>query len=171
MLFRSHLCSLLGVSAGNSDWEKAGEDYRVQAVVEFCGPCRLGDPGHQDTADHDIVRQLLGVSDCGKALAGRGAAASPDTYVDGTEPPFLILHGSADPAVSPDQSRILRNALEAAGVPVHMYLIPGGVHGLGGELVDCVVQEFLDYYIKNRVTVLTPELQPIHDRTVPPAAR
>lgn len=166
-----HLCSLLAVSAGNSDWEKAGEDYRVQAVVEFCGPCRLGDPGHQDTADHDIVRQLLGVSDCGKALAGRGAAASPDTYVDGTEPPFLILHGSADPAVSPDQSRILRNALESAGIPVHMYLIPGGVHGLGGELVDCVVQEFLDYYIKNRVTVLTPELQPIHDRTVPPAVR
>lgn len=166
-----HLCSLLAVSAGNSDWERAGEDYGVQAVVEFCGPCRIGERGRENGADNDIIGQLLGVSDHGKAISGRGAAASPDTYIDGTEPPFLILHGSADPAVSSDQSRILRNALEAVGVPVHMYLVPGGVHGLGGELVDRVIQEFLDYYIKNKVTVITPELQPVHDRTVPPAAR
>ena len=46
-----HLCSLLAVSAGNSDWEKAGEDYRVQAVVEFCGPCRLGDLGRRNTPE------------------------------------------------------------------------------------------------------------------------
>lgn len=166
-----HLSSLLAVSAGNSDWEKEGEDYSVQAVVEFCGPCKIGDRGRENVEEHNVIGQLLGVTDYGKVFCGRGAAASPDTYIDGTEPPFLILHGSADPAVSPDQSRILRNALEAARVPVHMYLVPGGVHGLGGELVDCVIQEFLDYYIKNKVRVTTPELRPVHDRTVPPAIR
>ena len=100
-------------------------------------------------------------------FSGRAALASPDTYVDGTEPPFLILHGSADPTVSPDQSRMLRNALEAAGVPVHMYLVPGGVHGLSGELIDRIIQEFLDYYVKGKTTVITPELTSEHDRTVP----
>lgn len=166
-----HLCTLLGVSAGNQDWEKAGEDYSVQAVVEFCGPCRIGQCAELETGEDRIISQLLGVTGTGKALAGRAAVASPDTYIDGTEPPFLILHGSVDPAVSPDQSRALRNALEAARVPVHMYLVPGGVHGLGGRLVDSVIQEFLDYYVKGEVTVETPELQGIHDRTVPLGVR
>lgn len=159
-----HLCSLLAVSAGNREWEKEGEDYSVQAVVDFCGPCNIAACGELETEDNRAISQLLGIQGGRKTLAARAAAASPDTYIDGTEPPFLILHGSVDPAVSPDQSRALRNALEAAGVPVHMYLVPGGVHGLGGELVDCVIQEFLDYYVKNKVTVVTPQLQAVHDR-------
>ena len=142
-----HLCTLLGVSAGNQDWEKAGEDYSVQAVVEFCGPCRIGQCAELETGEDRIISQLLGVTGTGKALAGRAAVASPD------------------------QSRALRNALEAARVPVHMYLVPGGVHGLGGRLVDSVIQEFLDYYVKGEVTVETPELQGIHDRTVPSGVR
>lgn len=164
-----HLCTLLGVSAGNSDWEKPGEDYSVQAVVDFCGPCRIGDCNDIETEEISPVSQLLGIFDSNKAMLGRSAMASPDTYINGSEPPFLILHGSADPAVSPDQSRALRNALEAAGVPVHMYLVPGGVHGLSGKLLDSIVQEFLDYYVKDKLTVITPELQKEHDRTVPQA--
>lgn len=162
-----HLCSLLGVSAGNSDWEKPGKDYRVQAVVDFCGPCSLGELAGEDWDDNQVINQLLGTKGEKKTIKGRGAAASPDTYIDGTEPPFLILHGSADPTVSPDQSRILRNALEKAGVPVHMYLVPGGVHGLSGELLDRIIQEFLDYYVKGRTTVITPQLTAEHDRTIP----
>lgn len=159
-----HLCSLLGVSAGNQDWERPGEDYSVQAVVDFCGPCRIGDREMEETGP---VSQFLGGCGNRKTMKGRAGAASPDTYIDGTEPPFLILHGSNDPAVSPDQSRALRNALERAGVPVHMYLVPGGVHGLSGELLDSIIQEFLDYYVKNKITVVTPELQKEHDRTIP----
>lgn len=162
-----HLCSLLGVSAGNSDWEKPGKDYRVQAVVDFCGPCRIGELAGEEWDDNVVVNQLLGTHGGRKTIKGRGILASPDTYIDGTEPPFLILHGSVDPTVSPDQSRILRNALEKAGVPVHMYLIPGGVHGLSGELLDGIIQEFLDYYVKGKTTVITPQLTPEHDRTIP----
>ena len=84
-------------------------------------------------------------------------------------PPFLILHGSEDPAVPPDQSRLLRNALEEAGIPVHMYLVPGGVHALGGKLVYDVVQEFLDYYVKGIKTVETPPIEGTHERRDPPA--
>lgn len=164
-----HLCSLLGVSAGNADWEKPGENYEVQAVVDFCGPCSLGSMVDGIWEDHTILGQLLGTMGSKKAMIGRAAAASPDTYVNGSEPPFLILHGSADPMVSPEQSRNLRNALEKAGVPVHMYLVPGGDHGMSGELLDSIVQEFLDYYVKGRTTVSTPQLTPEHDRTVPPA--
>ena len=117
--------------------------------------------------DNFVLEQLLGTGSDSKAFRGRAAFASPTTYINGTEPPFLILHGSVDPTVSPDQSRALRNALEAAGVPVHMYLVPGGVHGLSGALIDQIVQEFLDYYVKGKTTVITPQLTSEHDRTIP----
>lgn len=161
-----HLCSLLGVSAGNRDWEQPGKDYTVQAVVDFCGPCQLGglSDEHEDSF---VLEQLLGTGSDSKAFRGRAALASPITYINGTEPPFLILHGSVDPTVSPNQSRALRNALEAVGVPVHMYLVPGGVHGLSGVLIDQIVQEFLDYYVKGKTTVITPQLTSEHDRTIP----
>ena len=162
-----HLCSLLGVSAGNSDWEKEGCDYSVQAVVDFCGLTSFGALRPAEHEDNELFQVLFGGDGARKSLLGRVAAASPLTYVDGSEPPFLILHGSVDPTVSPEQSRLLRNALEEKGVPVHMYLIPGGVHGLSGKLLDDVVQEFLDYYVKNKTTVITPELTSEHDRTVP----
>lgn len=162
-----HLCSLLGVSAGNQEWEKPGNDYSVQAVVDFCGPCRLGELACAGEGHESVLDQLLETCGNRKMVRGRAALASPDTYIDGTEPPFLILHGSVDPTVSPNQSRALRNALEAAGVPVHMYLVPGGVHGLSGELIDSIIQEFLDYYVKGKTTVITPELTSEHDRTVP----
>lgn len=166
-----HLCSLLGVSAGNKDWEKQEGDYRVSAVVDFCGPCRLGEVAGEEREDHTVIDQLLGTNGERKLIKGRGALASPITYIDGTEPPFLILHGSVDPTVPPDESRALRNALESAGVPVHMYLVPGGVHGLGGGLIDQVIQEFLDYYVKGKTTVITPELTPEHDRIIPVVKR
>lgn len=162
-----HLATLLGVSAGNTDWEKPGFDYSVQAVVDFCGPCSLG--GLSDGAPHhsSVLDQLLGTNGDLKAILGRGAQASPTTYINGSEPPFLILHGSEDSTVDPSQSRILRNALEAVGVPVHMYYVPGGEHGLSGALVDQMVCEFLNYYIKKQKTVITPQLTPDCDRTVP----
>ena len=48
-----------------------------------------------------------------------------------------------------------------------MYLVPGGVHGLSGVLIDQIVQEFLDYYVKGKTTVITPQLTSEHDRTIP----
>lgn len=90
--------------------------------------------------------------------------ASPITYINGKEPPFLIIHGSEDPVVSMTQGRILRNALEQAGDSVHMYFVPGGMHAMGGKLIDDIVCEFLNYYIKGNSTVEEPKVLPCHQR-------
>lgn len=163
-----HLCTLMGVSAGKRDWEIIEGDYSVQAVIDMCGPTELSMSllGKEDEPDN-IIAELLGApvtSERGLSLA---ASASPITYIDGREPPFLILHGSADPVVSPQHSRLLRNALEEAGVPVMMYLIPGAVHAFGGKLVTDIIGEFLDYYLKGTKTVETPEVQKCHFREIP----
>lgn len=163
-----HLCTLLGVSAGNRDWETVEGDYSVQAVVDMCGPTDLllSFQGKEEQSNNGIA-ELLGVPVTSKAALGRATIASPLTYINGGEPPFLILHGSEDPVVSPEHSRLLRNALERAEVPVMMYLIPGGVHAFGGRLVSDIMGEFLDYFLKGIKTVETPVVQKCHHREIP----
>ncbi len=167
-----HLCALMGVSAGNRDWETEAADYSVQAVIDMCGPTRLPLSFEGGAAEPDnAVDQLLGAPVTSKAGLGRAASASPLTYIDGHEPPFLILHGTEDPLVSPRHSRLLRNALETAGTPVMMYVIPGAVHAFGGKLVTDIMVEFLDYYLKGRKTVDTPVVQKCHERDIPSRAK
>ena len=136
----------------------------IQAVVDFCGATYFG---ASKAGEEDVPGQLLGASSGSKTALGRAAVATPMNYINGTEPPFLILHGSEDPVVSPSNPRMLRNALEQAGTPVHMYFIPGGHHGLSGKLVDDIIAEFLDYYLHGKKTVITPEVLDCHQRTVP----
>lgn len=162
----AHLACLIGVSEGQSLWEKPDEDYSVQAVVDFCGPTDLSlcGPKNEGTDLTSPLVDLLGVSYASKAIYERAAAASPLTYINGTEPPFLIIHGSTDPIVDPVHARHLRNALEAAGDLVHMYYIPGGVHSMGGPLLENIVCEFLDYYLKGIKVVTEPKVKPHHMR-------
>ncbi len=63
-------------------------------------------------------------SDPKKALA-----ASPMGHISGKEPPFLIMHGSADPLVSPQQSAQLFNALKARHDKVDYVVLEGAQHG------------------------------------------
>lgn len=59
------------------------------------------------------------------------ALASPITYVDPKDPPFLILHGDADPLVPHCQSEKLFEALQKAKVKSQFVLVPKAQHGPG----------------------------------------
>ncbi len=74
--------------------------------------------------------------------------ASPITYVDPTDPPFLIFHGDKDRVVPRCQSELLFEALQKAKVPSLFFLVPSGQHGpavhvhkylemMAGFFVDC----------------------------------
>lgn len=54
--------------------------------------------------------------------------ASAVTWLDGSEPPFLLIHGLADGSVSPENSRVFAERLKQAGVEVELLLIPGARH-------------------------------------------
>jgi acetyl esterase/lipase len=62
--------------------------------------------------------------------------ASPITYVDTQDPPFLLIHGLADKLVAVSQTREFEAALRAAGVPVQAIYIPAVGHGLVGSNDD-----------------------------------
>jgi dipeptidyl aminopeptidase/acylaminoacyl peptidase len=56
------------------------------------------------------------------------AQASPITWVDGSEPPFLLIHGLADTTMPPEQSQAFAAALEKAGADVELLLVPDASH-------------------------------------------
>ncbi len=57
--------------------------------------------------------------------------ANPITYIDTNDPPFLILHGDADPLVPHCQSEVLFNALQKTSVPSQFISVPAAQHGPG----------------------------------------
>ncbi len=61
---------------------------------------------------------------------------NPITWVDPTDPPMFIGHGTADTSVPIMQSTRLHNALTTAGVPHTYTQVPGAVHGFLGSNTD-----------------------------------
>jgi acetyl esterase/lipase len=56
------------------------------------------------------------------------AQAVPLSWVDGSEPPFLLIHGDVDEMVPPGESEAFASRLQAAGVEAELVLLPGAGH-------------------------------------------
>ena len=143
-----HLAALMGVSSGHAGWEPEGADCSVQAVIDFFGPAWFKRGYPQDPGqDNTVVNKLLGVPVTSAKGIMAAAAASPVTYIDGAEPPFLILHGDQDETVSIGQSRMLRDELEKYGVSVAMHTVFGGGHCFDSTpAIEAVINTFLDFH-------------------------
>lgn len=73
--------------------------------------------------------------------------SSPMTYIDPTDPPFLIFHGDKDRVVPHCQSEILFDALQKAKVPSQFFLVPDGQHGPGVQ-VEKNLKMMVDFFQK-----------------------
>jgi acetyl esterase/lipase len=101
------------------------ESDRVRGVVAYTG---LFDYVHLPSAGglFDYASGYLGST---RATApALWAQASPLNWIDGSEPPFLIIHGEADRSIPIDQSQAFAAALQAAGVQAELMLIPDANH-------------------------------------------
>ncbi len=125
-----HLAAMLG-TAGDDDG--AGDiPARPDGVValypptDFVRAAAIGPHSMQAQAQASPHAKLIGapITEAVEAVQ----SANPAAFVDGTEPPFLLLHGSADCLVDPGQSALLATALEAAGSHVRLVNAPGLVH-------------------------------------------
>ena len=63
-----------------------------------------------------------------EAVRAAAEALSPARQVRGTPPPFLLIHGDADPVVHLSQSEKLRDALLSAGGEAELWVKRGGRH-------------------------------------------
>lgn len=134
----AHLVSMLGAMDGDADPSDPGPigqvSFKVQAVVTRAAPLDLtNNPsaplfGFRDNAARKgtVEKKLI-------------VEASPITYVTPDDPPFLMIHGDADPVVPFEWSESMLASLNAVGVPAKLLRVEGGGHGPrfeSSEMVD-----------------------------------
>ncbi len=93
----------------------------LRAVIAGAAPQDL-----RQYPESRAVQALLGVS--GHDAPERYAAASPLVHVAAGSPPFFIYHGQDDALVVPAQAEAMASALQAAGVEVELFWLPGRGH-------------------------------------------
>ncbi len=124
-----HLASLVALTADDKTAVQAvGVFFPPTDFVEYRGS-KLED---LDAASLERVKRF--VSPAGVApvstseLIEKLTQISPARLVTSKAPPFLIIHGDADPTVPLQQSEKLVAALKAAGVPCELIVKKGGGH-------------------------------------------
>jgi acetyl esterase/lipase len=148
-----HLVALLGTSGGVKEWEgKEGnreQSSRVQAVVDWFGPTDFTKMGGSHDRPNSPEARLIGgpVRDNPE----KAARANPITYISKDDPPFLILHGDRDNTVPFNQSELLAEALQKAGVEVTFVPVQGAGHG-GRDFNSPAnrkrIEDFFDKHLK-----------------------
>jgi acetyl esterase/lipase len=124
-----HIALLLATtdeSAGFDVGEYLDYSSRVQAVVDLFAPSDLTRlyqlktvPSMRDTfLESDLVR------------------ASPITYISADDPPVLIMHGTLDRMVPPEQSQDLYEVLLARGVSAKLIMVENGKHGFSTSEIE-----------------------------------
>jgi dipeptidyl aminopeptidase/acylaminoacyl peptidase len=74
--------------------------------------------------------------------------ASPVTYIDKNDPPFLIVQGEKDESVPNTQSKILHSWLTLNGVKNDLIIVPNAPHY--GEMFDAeYIREKVFEYLRN----------------------
>ena len=130
-----HLASMMALSKNNSvpDFFMSGanKSFDFKAVVDFYGPAQLIlFPGADDPKSPEGL--LIGAAPLERPdLAQK---ASPVTYVDNDDPPFLIIHGEKDDLVSPRHSQLLSAWLTTKGVDNELIIVEDAPHY--GEMFD-----------------------------------
>jgi acetyl esterase/lipase len=127
-----YLAAMVGTTNGDPRFEAGehlGTSSDVQAVVDKFGASDV--PRIAD--DFDAAMQAFYANPNGPVARYTAsvdpAAADPLDQVDPTDPPFLLLHGTADTIVSPSQTLILHDALLGAGVDSTRLVLVDAGHG------------------------------------------
>lgn len=132
-----HLASLQGLANNNAIpaffMNGKAQKFNIKAVVDYYGPSELTSLGSsEDPKAPEAI--LLGASPVTRPDLAK--VASPVTYVDKNDPPFLIFHGEKDDMVTNRQSKLLSGWLSALGVKNELTIVPNAPHY--GKMFDTI---------------------------------
>ncbi|CAN5620460.1 hypothetical protein BH23GEM7_BH23GEM7_23530 [soil metagenome] len=127
-----HLAAMLGTAADVEALDGACplRDFSpaVSAVVAIAAPHDIRTAGALDSGQRSMVENFLGARP--EADPARALLASPAVHASAGDPPFLLIHGTADEVVPIRQSRSMRDSLRSAGVPATLIELPGVGHSV-----------------------------------------
>lgn len=159
-----YLVQMLGATSGEMGWDRGDwldQSSSVQAVASLYGISDLLSIGKGLGEARESVHRSPAVTEAlllhgpafdvnpGKSIFAdpqKAREASPIGHIDGSEPPFLLLHGSADTLVSPEQSAELFRLLRERKVDVEYRLYEGADHGGLVWFRDSVIDGVVDWF-------------------------
>ncbi len=159
-----YLVQMLGATSGEKGWDRGDwldQSSSVQAVASLYGISDLLSIGKGLGEARESVHRSPAVTEAlllhgpafdvnpGKSIfedPQKAREASPIGHIDGSEPPFLLLHGSADTLVSPEQSAELFRLLRERKVDVEYRLYEGADHGGLVWFRDSVIDGVVDWF-------------------------
>ena len=131
-----HLISMLGVLDGGGDPSNPDaverESAKLQAIFARAAPTNFTRfVGRFSSASvASLLRMRLGARDAANSPESRTYwEASPSAYVTPDDPPFLLIHGTADERVPFTQSKEFAARLQAEGIEADLVAVPDGGHG------------------------------------------
>ena len=136
-----HLAAWLGTT---NKVNAKGTPSRVNLVISLWGPWDLTTANIREDA-RNMIAALMG------PLPAR--SASPIFHIDSRSAPALLIHGTADELVPPDQSIRACEALKAARVECDLMLLEGEGHELTGNNPAAVlgrVKRFVTRHMQTR---------------------
>ena len=149
-----HLANMMALSANNNvrafyaDGKKP--QFKVRLCLDFYGPADFSTLNGNETSDpKSPVTLLLGATVTARPDLAK--IASPVTYIDKNDPPFLIVQGEKDQSVNPEQSKLLSSRLTAAGVKNELIIVPGAPHYgvmFDADYIRKSIFSMLDRYMK-----------------------
>jgi len=159
-----HISSNVGASSGTEHLEGTLGEYldvssEVHGVLAWYPPTDLS-----QMKNHGFFATLTNIA--ASALIGgwlskhieKTQLANPVHYIHQGTPPFYLLHGSKDTIVNQDQSVILYNALQKAGIASTYVPLDGFYHGdVRFNKAEHVagMEDFLDGIAVNKVVQVT----------------
>ena len=168
-----HLASLAGATS-NVKTAKVGEydvdlegsvgpygsfSSAVDCVCDWSGPIDLLNMGCEWERPWGGTPEeaLLGVEYSGQDDLFR--TLSPITYLDPSDPPLIVFHGTKDNVVPHCQGVELFEAWDKAGIRSDLNLVEGAGHGIN-LFVDPWLSEMVDFVNEARNAKLQKELEP-----------
>jgi acetyl esterase/lipase len=148
------LAILLGLVGGSNRFAAQGgwEDFssQVSAVCDLFGVSDfLKMPRKQPPETLGATARFLGGTI--EEMQERYVEASPVNYVHAGAPPFLIIHGDADPVVPLQQSELLHEALQRAGADSVLHIVKGAGHGSANVITPEVRDAILAFFKRTLV--------------------
>ena len=150
----AHLASLVALANNDNErefyYKGKKPQFKINVVFDFYGPSDfLTLKGHDNPDPKSPINLLLGGTVADKLTLAK--EASPVTYIDRGDPPFLIIQGEKDESVNPDQSEELSKDLKKRGIDNELIIVPGAPHY--GVMFDShenwiAIQNFLNKYMQ-----------------------